>query len=459
MSSSTCTLKFDQAAEQPFGATRRVVGFVRLRHLAPLLTAVDLQSNPRSSKVGQITDSIAESLDVTPETFPAKTKGLLIGTGSYRPRERHRYELVFANQLLEGILDGGHNALALGLRILRCAGVDDQSIKRVKLWPDFKELWEQHSVEINEAVKDLEDCDLDVLVPVELLVPNDPDDPAGVEAFESALLDICAARNNNSQLKAETKANQLGYFEALKELLPTSVTESIEWKTNDGGRIKAADIVALAWIPLALIDLPADEDGRRVEAPVPQNIYRSKGDCVDRFERLMSSPDVTSTGPDGYRRQLKSTSVTSAFKITADLLELYDDIYRRLPDAYNRNDGKFGRIIAVKKMNPEGSKRRKLTKFGHEPVSTAIPDGFVVPLVVGLRALMRVDSSGEIVWKQDPRTFLTKHFDAVVGDYKSTVSLLDYDPQKVGKSPDAYRMAEQAYEVVLLRHYPKDLDS
>ena len=45
--------------------------------------------------------------------------------------------------------------------------------------------------------------------------------------------------------------------------------------------------------PLTLLRLPKDEDGRQVEAPVAQNIYRSKGDCVTRFERLMSSPDVT----------------------------------------------------------------------------------------------------------------------------------------------------------------------
>lgn len=450
--SSRVILRFEQSAEQPFESTRRVVGFVKLRNLAPILTVANLESNPRSAKVGTITDAITESLERTPDTFAAKTKGILIGTANYVPRERQRYELEFNDPLLEGILDGGHNALALGLRILKCAGVDDQSINHVKLWSDFKSLWDDNLSSVEVAVKDSSNEDLDVLVPVELLVPADTESPASVEAFSSALLDICAARNNNAQLKAETQANQRGYFEALKDLLPKEIEKDIEWKTNDGGRIKAADVLALAWIPLTLLaPLPKDEDGRQVEAPVAQNVYRSKGDCVTRFERLMSSPDVTVAGPDGYRRDLRSDGVSSAFKVTAEILNLYDIIYKRLPDAYNRNDGKFGRITAVKKMNPEKSSRKKYTKFLHKEVGTAIPEGFIIPLVYGLQSLLTVNKAGIVQWKTDPREFLEEHFDAVVGDYKSAIALLDYDPQKVGKAPEAYRMAKVAYEMVLLR--------
>ncbi len=444
-------LRFEQSAEQSFESTRRVVGFVRLRHLAPILTAANLESNPRSSKVGPITDAITESLENTPDTFPAKTKGILIGTANYVPRERQRYELQFQDPQLEGILDGGHNALALGLRILKCAGIDDQELSHVKLWIDFKTLWDDNLGLVDLAVKDASNDDLDVLVPVELLVPADSENTASIEAFSAALLDICAARNNNAQLKAETQANQRGYFEALKELLPEKIEKDVEWKTNDGGRIKAADVLALAWIPLTLLPLPKDEDGRKVEAPVPQNVYRSKGDCVTRFERLMSSPDVSVLGSDGYRRDLKSDAIRSAFKITAELLNLYDIIYKRLPDAYNRNDGKFGRITAVKKMNPEKSPRKKYAKFSHKEVTTAIPEGFIIPLVYGLQSLMFVNDAGEVDWRTEPREFLEDNFETVVGDYKSAIALLEYDPQKVGKAPEAYRMAKSAYEMVLLR--------
>lgn len=443
-------LKFDQSTEQTLDVTRRIIGFVKLRNLVPLLTAVNLESNPRSSKVGPITSAITESLERTPETFAAKSKGILIGTSSCRPRERQRYELTFSNPVLEGVLDGGHNALALGMWILKASGVDDRSMARIRLWADFKDLWDENLEQIQNAVRDDSQTDLDVLVPVELLVPLDPEDDVDVEAFSSALLDICAARNNNAQLKAETQANQRGYFEALKAEMPAYIADEIEWKTNDGGRIKAADVISLAWVPLSKLQLPNDDDGRKVEPPVSQNIYRSKGDCVTRFERLMSSPDVTEAGPDGYRRDLISAPIRSAFRLTADLLKLYDEIYKRLPDAYNSNEGKFGRITAVKKMNPDNSHRKKYTKFTREDVETAIPEGFVIPLVVGLKSLMKVES-GEVTWRVNPEKFLAEHFGDVVRDYKSAIALLEYDPQKVGKSPEAYRMSELAYEMVFLR--------
>lgn len=443
-------LKFDQVNEQVTGCIKRIVGFVKIRNLAPLIGAVDLESNPRSSKTGPVTEAILESLDRTPETFPAKTKGILVGTSTFRPRERQRYELTFSEPVLEGILDGGHNALAIGLHILSSAGIDARQVSRVKLWSDFKDLWHAREAEVAHAVADLHKHELDIVVPVELLVPANPEEPSAVDDFSASLLDICAARNNNAQLKAETKANQSGYFEALKEMLPAAISSEVEWKTNDGGRVKAADVVALSWIALSMLELPKDDDGRQVEAPVPQNIYRSKGDCVARFERLMSSPDVTSSDDGQYRRDLKSPQVRSALEVTAKIVELHDYIYEKFPDAYNFNDGKFMRITAVKKMNPP-SDRKKYTKFTRTQVSVAIPDGFVVPLVYGLQALLELDANGCVRWKTDPDAFLRRHMRTVVADHKSAVALLDYDPQKVGKAPEAYRMARSAYEMEMLR--------
>ena len=40
-----------------------------------------------------------------------------------------------------------------------------------------------------------------------------------------------------------------------------AVSSRIAWKTNDGGDIKAQDIVALAWIPLGLMTSVKDQTG------------------------------------------------------------------------------------------------------------------------------------------------------------------------------------------------------
>ncbi len=42
-------------------------------------------------------------------------------------------------------------------------------------------------------------------MPVEVLIPSDPDDDLRFEAFTSSLFEICAARNNNRQLADEAR--------------------------------------------------------------------------------------------------------------------------------------------------------------------------------------------------------------------------------------------------------------
>ena len=450
---NSVVLKFEQASEQETGFILRVSGLVKIRNLIPLISAVDLEANPRSARVGPVTDAIGDALQTTPDTFPFKTKGLLIGASNFERRDRMRYSLTFGDPAIEGILDGGHNTLAIGMFIMGLVrGFDDSLVRRVKRWDDFKELWDKSQdlvVAYRESLTS-EDVELDTLVPVELLLPRDPEDDLVVTDFNGSLLDICAARNNNVQLKAETKANQSGYFDNLREVLPKEIGDRVEWKTNDGGVIKSADIVALLWIALEkLAPLPLDEDGRQVEPPVPQNIYRSKGDCVNRFERLMSSPNVTSTNTGQYKRELRSPAVLSALKIGAQIPALYDRIYTEFPDLYNQNDGKFGRILAVKKM--DATRGKKHTKFTQVEVKTKFPDGFIVPLVYGLQALLEVTPQGLVQWKTDPNAFLDQNLADVVKQYKLIMAPWQYDPQKIGKAPESYTQAYNAFESQYLK--------
>lgn len=452
IANNALTLKFEQVGEQETGHIRRVSGLTKVRNLIPLITAVDLEANPRSARVGPVTDAIGEALETTPDTFPFKTKGILVGASAYEKRDRMRYSLTFANPEIEGILDGGHNTLAIGLYILGLAlGKDAPALKKAKRWLEFKELWaDAHDsvVAYRESLTSA-DKELETLVPVELLLPLDPNDDIIVTDFNESLLDICAARNNNVQLKAETKANQSGYFDELKGVLPKEIAK-VEWKTNDGGIVKSADVIALLWIALAkLPQLPLDDDGRQVEAPVPQNIYRSKGDCVNRFERLMSSTEVTSANTGQYKRELHNPAIWSAIKIGAQIPVLYDRIYAEFPDLYNQNDGKFGRISVVKKM--DASKGKKISKFTQRIVKTRYPDGFIVPLVYGLQALLEITPQGLVQWKTDPDKFLDENLAAIVKQYKIIMAPWGYDPQKIGKDLGSYTQAVNAFETEFLK--------
>jgi hypothetical protein len=270
-------IRFEQVDEQTEGAVRRIVGLVRAKNMLELFDAADLEANPREAKSGLVTEDIIDSIKDTPQTFPFKTKGILVGAAYYEALERKRYRLKFGDPKIEGILDGGHNMLAIGTYLLMKALGDEKVRKRIKGWEDLKEAWSEHRDDV-EALKKAahanEDGEhpLDFLVPIEILVPADIEDEDSVEEFNGSLLDICAARNNNVELTRETKANKKGFYEYLRDALPGSIADRVEWKTNDGGEIKVRDLISLAWIPLSVLDLPVD-----ISIP-PQNIYRNKGE-------------------------------------------------------------------------------------------------------------------------------------------------------------------------------------
>jgi hypothetical protein len=448
-------IRYEQVDEQVEGPVRRIVGFVKAKNMLTLFDAADLEANPRSAKAGPVTEAIIESINDTPATFPFKTKGVLVGASDYDALDRRRYELRFENTRIEGILDGGHNMLAIGTHILAVATADPKLPRRIKRWPDFKEAWQECRPDVT-ALRKLhsdesdEPGPLDFLVPLEILVPSDVEDEEIVADFSRSLLDICAARNNNVELQLETKANQKGYYEELRQGLPNKIASRVEWKTNDGGDIKVRDLIALTWIPLSVLDLPKDAEGRSIEAPLPQNIYRNKGECVKLFDRLMSSPEVSKPASGEYTHELHNAAVGSALKVAGELPELYDWIYEQFPYSYNgEGEGKFGRIAVVKMAKDMRS--TPVTHFTGREVEYSYPDGLIVPLVYGLRALMKRDASGHVKWIDSPISFLEAHGDAIVKRYRVILDAFRFDPQKIGKNEGSYDLVVDAFETEMLK--------
>lgn len=448
MTPNKVIIKFEHVAEQTHGSVKRLVGFVQAKSLISLFDAVDLDANPRSAKWGQVTDAIVESINSDPDIFPFKTKGVLVGSSDYEALQRQRYELRFEDPTTEGILDGGHNMLAIGTHILITSLNDEKAGRKIKNWETFKEAWVANHDAI-EAGRD----ELTFLVPVEVLVPADLEDEAVVAEFRSELLEICAARNNNAELTLETKANQKGFYDAIKEALPAPVRNRIEWKSNvAGGDVKVRDVVALSWIPLSLLpDLP-------VKAPAPQNIYRNKGECAKLFDDLMSKDSVSKKVADGPNHELCNDAVASAIKVLGDLPMLYDKIYSDFPYAYNRAGGNFGRINIVRMYDPSkrADKNRKymrtqpLTHFTEQDVEYSYPDGLIMPLVWGLRALMTVED-GELKWRTNPAAFLDRHLKDIAQNYKLVLEMSRFDPQKLGKNEASYGFAASQFETALLK--------
>jgi hypothetical protein len=272
-----------------------------------------------------------------------------------------------------------------------------------------------------------------------------------VEQFKSSLREICAARNNNAELTLETKANQKGFYEAIKQALPSEIASRIEWKSNmAGGDVKVRDVVELSWIPLSLLPLP-----KGVKAPPPQNLYRNKGECAALFDKLMSEDSVTKP-TNGPIHQLDNPAIESAIEVLGSLPSLYDQIYAEFPEAYKRCGGDFGRIGVVrfyeagKRANPKHMRTQPRTHFTEQPIKYSYPDGLIVPLVWGLRALIRVQD-GKVGWIVDPAEFIHRHLESIVGAYKLVLTMSRFDPVKIGKNEASYGIAESEFEKAMLK--------
>jgi hypothetical protein len=446
MNPNKVVLKFEQCAEQDFGAVRRIVGFVPGKSLVALIDAADLSANPRSAKTGAVTADIIDSLKTTPDLLPFKTKGMLLASSEYKTLDRNRYEFAFSDQDIEGLLDGGHNALATGIYMMQVAGVPEKTLRSIKNWSDFGPIWRENFPRVT-AARDL----FDFLLPVEVLVPVDGQDFETKSIFRQSLLDIASARNNNVQLTEEAKANAKGFYDEVRNALPADLAERVEWKTNDGGRIKVKDILALSWIVFPKLELP---DSISV---LPNQIYRNKGVCVEAFNRLMEHPSV-SKQHDSYKYELKNARIHSALQIVGDLPALYDQIYVEFPEAYNASGGQFGRIGAVRmfdsaklgEKNPKYLRVPPATPFFGRTCKYTCPDGFIVPIAYGLSALLEDGPDGMLRWKTSPSQFLSKHLKGIVEGYRLVVEMATWDPQKVGKNLNAYQFAAREFEKYLI---------
>lgn len=448
------------SSENSIAGIKRYTGFVCGRDLYGLFDHVSLDANPRAAKVGSVTDAIVASLVETPELFPFKSKGILIGTSIYEVLQRKRFELNIEDPESEGILDGGHNMLGIGLHMLSEVA-DERELARVSLWDEMKDLWGKYRKEL-ENVKEK----FDFLVPVELLVPSDPEDVEAVQKFEMSVLEICAARNNNAQLTQETKSNKLGFYDEIRRRLDPVISARVEWKSNEwesseSRPIKVRDLLALAWIPLNKANeqklLPLDI------SVTPQNIYRNKGECSKQFDKLMLNP-LVSAPVEGPTHELHNGTVLSCFDILADLPALYDQIYEDFPEAYNFNNYRFGASTIVKIYDPakrETAKdksayiaTRPTTHFLNRPVNYRYPDGLVMPLVYGLKGLMEI--KGEcVVWATEPKAFLKKYLRDIAGAYRLVLDMARFDPQKLAKNQASHEFAVSEFEKALLKHRAK----
>jgi len=444
------TLKFDESVVQNIGSFQRVSGLVRVRQLVGLIDCVDLDSNPRAARAGSITADIIESLERYPDIFPIMSKGILLSAVNFRRAERDRYQLRFEDKTVEGVLDGGHNLLAIGLYVLgealSEAAVNEKIGSRI-IFSQFKELFKLHFSQIDAFLMDEKNSPmLDRRVPVELLIPVSDSD-ADHLAFRDALPLIQQARNNNAQLKNQTLADHAGIFEELKVAIDPKLRDLIEWKTNDGGVVDVRDLIALSWVVLAELDFDVkDRAGKRISPPSATQLYSSKATVLNRYVEFMES-DTVGRFPAGGTYELNNELVRQGLKVAAAMPNLFEQVCELAGPMFDHTGTrtKFADLTVVEAAN---RKKDQVHKFSKTTSPMAVPEGFVWPVVAAFRALVERDSEGNLLWGTDPILFLHDYWKDLADSFYSILESGQFDPQKVGKSKLSYDLLYAKIEAI-----------
>lgn len=469
-SNVSAIIKIENPSLRVLNNIRRITGFVKVRGLIDIITNLNLDANPRNAKKSPVTKDIIETIRETPELYPFKSKGILIGASECVELERNRYSLSFQNLKLEGILDGGHNTLAIALYLLeesillsnnpKFIAEKQKELNRVKTWDEMKKFWGKMIRSVSN-LKQKESDALDALVPVELLVP-DTDSEENIHDFLTSILLICAARNNNVQLRDETLANQDGVFDSLKEILERQIPDvydKVSWKTNQLGDIDIRFLISLVWIPLGVALKHLDGKGTLTSIkPLPgTTAYSSKSEAVKRYRELIKAKDISEkvTGGDKNTWVVRNSYIKSALEMVPTVLKVYDYVYENFQDAYNKNDGKFGRIEAVK--NESKQRRNFITPFGRKNIEGSEkmvpPAGYMMPVVYGLRELVKVDEESETLsWAVDPMKFFGEisNLTKIVGSFMGNMRDVGFDPQRVGKGDSPYSQVANTVKAMRL---------
>ena len=405
---NSITLKVEYPETRSLDNIRRISGFIKVRGMIDLITELDLDANPRSAKRSSVTAEIVETIQTTPELYPFKSKGILLGASAFQELGRGRWEKNILN------------------------------LKKLKTKASRSH---------------------DAMVPVEILVPNHSDEES-IDSFLSSILLICAARNNNVQLKNETIANQDGIFDSLKESLPNYIREAIIWKTNGSGRIPVGTFLSLVWVPLGKVDFSkvVDSEGKSKNiTPIPgSQAYSSVSECIKRYQDLISADSISQKSDDMTTWELKSMPIQSALDMVEDVTKVYDLVYKGYKDAYNSNRGRFAGIDAVK--TESSRKKNKYTLFAHQPIEHEVPPrAYMMPIMYSMRAIIDRAADGTLSWAVNPIEFYgnKENLARIVGSLKNIMELVDWDPQNVGKKNASYQAVENTVNTMKLEYLAK----
>ena len=418
---------------------QRISSSISPYHFIRLVSVTDNKINPRAAKENGITSDIRETLEISPNLYWLMSKGILIATENCKILDRGRISITTDGER-EGIMDGGHNALAIAQYIILKLFPE---IKIFKSWADCKKIWSDNEKEIIERFNNAGGNDaFKFSIPIEIIFPGIEN--GAIDEYYETISQICTARNTNVQLKQATQDNQIGIYEVLKENL--SITDKIIWKSGQTGKIKVEDIVSMAVLPLIFLQEQGRLPNKSIKTLNVISIYSQKSKCIDFYGEVLKHKDISKKVEDKYI--LQDSLVRSALQMVNDIVKAHDRMYLVFPEIYNGNAGKFGRISAVEQKNSKSVNVPFLTIPQKTDYKYSV--AYFLPLFCGIRNLMYIDETTKTLkWKKNPADDSFDFRKLNCAKYIEMVKFLDYNPVKVGKASMMYLEGLDVFNAIL----------
>jgi len=472
--SKSLIIKVDNHSLQTTRDLRKTIGTIGLKECAKVINSNDLDANPRKAKVGTITDQVLDTLNFDSEMFRFRNKGFLLIANNLYKLERNRVSIDFENSKYEGLGDGGHTLLGIGMYLLKFTNISEEAIakQKIRTWDAFIDFWRtimtpENFESLLENIDKHEEKILQenrVAVPVEIVTPTE----VGRMSFEQNAYDICEARNNNVSLTITTRSNQRGYYDPLKPVMDPYIEERTQWKDNEDLDVtptfSVKDVVSLTMIPLYKLQ-QAGLLHKDVKSISPSYTYNGKGNAVQIFNSIieleggLANDNDKEVSSDDMIKNIKSNSVLmSALSSMRQIPSLVDTVYSLMPDAYQRyvvnrfgkssTKKKFTTLQGVKKYSrtkkgEEYISRQQTTPFYSQPSEYQIPAGFYMPFVAGIHEMLEIKNN-QVVWGvESPSEFIEQNVDTILEPFFDYLVDDNPDPTVVGKKAKVYRDIER----------------
>lgn len=347
--------------------------------------------NPRDPNINSsVSKKIWGTLDESPESFLLRNRGLAILAHKVDfNNQTNQVALEMSNPQLHGLLDGGHT-----YKVIR---------------------------EFITSLPDEDKRELFALVKLELI--------EGIQDRDVAV-NIVAARNISAQVKEQSLENLRGHFDQIREVLKGKpYLENISFKEteyDEEGDRKSVDIRdILSYLICFDVENFSNENH-------PIVAYSQKNQVVQLFG-------------DKQRRE----SLLKYIPLLPVILELHDQIYLKLPDAYNhKTGGKFGNITGIKFTGNNPRMSDVALRFDGGKSEYRIPSSFIYPVLAAFRSAIEIKND-QALWKADPLRLL----DDLIEDLAQQIGkqAIEFrNPTKLGKDSATWNLCYYVVERALL---------